>query len=580
MEEEDSIAKMKMVDDFVEFEVFPADPDAQDLAKLLSDCVALVEPFVTKYVWHKEAFKLRQKLDRLQGTVEVGDNVEDEWFVISLLFHITDKLPVVARVADQDGEILLIEAAEVLPKWAQQPDLSDGRVFIYKNKVHLIPIASNPGQITPIPTGKPDVGSAVHTVVKYSGVTEADAAIQTVIRKRMKSYPEDWSENLHYAHVLLPVNLVKVLKKNPQLVGRAVRLFYLRDPIDLKACRLMKHFSPRDQKLVKVGVKFTKCHYAMLAKQTFNPDRRSGWTLPPPASEDHKALSLGFKLSCGFEMLMLPGNKAAREKDRLDAYVDKLKDSGYFQGQLEGSKLYNELLAQAKQHFRANNESLDLPKTDAETINQILANASGAADLTEEDLKLEPEDSEAWMELEPDSFDEMLKAHFKLKNESSADTYSTKTEDQIPSEIKKFLKNISDMSGVEEVGAKGKTGSADSEGINFDADQFENALKKVMGLELNEDNSDFDEDGDDEDDLNLDADLDPAEDELKEYYDSMKDELKGTKVKEEDNDWDQPLDVDANLLSNMLESFRNQNGLPGPASTMLEPLGFKLNKKQ
>ena len=60
---------------------------------------------------------------------------------------------------------------------------------------------------------------------------------------------------------------------------------------------------------------------------------------------------------------------------------------------------------------------------------------------------------------------------------------------------------------------------------------------------------------------------------MNEYYDAMSNELKDTKVAE---DLD-PLNIDGKLLSNFLESFKNQEGLQGPASTILGNLGFDIN---
>merc|ERR1719153_398221 len=61
----------------------------------------------------------------LAGKTEYGDNVLDEWFVVSLLKHVTVEVPsLVARITDNDGEILLIEAASVLPCWAGEPSVA------------------------------------------------------------------------------------------------------------------------------------------------------------------------------------------------------------------------------------------------------------------------------------------------------------------------------------------------------------------------------------------------------------------------------------------------------------------------
>ncbi len=66
----------------------------------------------------------------LGGVTQFGDNVEDEWFIVYLLKHITRTFSDVAAVVyDTDGQFLLIEAAEHLPKWLD-PDSSENRVSI------------------------------------------------------------------------------------------------------------------------------------------------------------------------------------------------------------------------------------------------------------------------------------------------------------------------------------------------------------------------------------------------------------------------------------------------------------------
>ena len=68
----------------------------------------------------------------LEGRSAFGDNIEDEWFIARVIFHITSCMPdVVASICDTDGEFLLIEAAQYLPNWVQ-PDQVQNRVFIYQ----------------------------------------------------------------------------------------------------------------------------------------------------------------------------------------------------------------------------------------------------------------------------------------------------------------------------------------------------------------------------------------------------------------------------------------------------------------
>ena len=60
--------------------------------------------------------------------------------------------------------------------------------------------------------------------------------------------------------------------------------------------------------------------------------------------------------------------------------------------------------------------------------------------------ELKPEDDDSWIDLKPETFDEMLKAHFKLKDEVDQTT-KIKSKQEIPSEVKNFLKSMSDFEG-------------------------------------------------------------------------------------------------------------------------------------
>jgi hypothetical protein len=66
----------------------------------------------------------------LYGITYFGDNIQDEWFVVSLLFHLTREVAgLIVRTCDSDGEFLLIEAAEHLPQWAN-PETCEQRVSL------------------------------------------------------------------------------------------------------------------------------------------------------------------------------------------------------------------------------------------------------------------------------------------------------------------------------------------------------------------------------------------------------------------------------------------------------------------
>ena len=187
---------------------------------------------------------------------------------------------------------------------------------------------------------------------RYGDITKASDEVQNSIRARMKNYPNDWSDLMHYTHLLIPKNLKYVLDHAPiNLISKAIRMFYYRDHIDLKTCRVLKHFNTKSEpelKLVKIGLNLTKCLYAMLSKQKFKIDRKSGWPNMDQNNPDFKAWNLGAKLTCGFE---IQANSKTHQDDVKQAYIQSLTNKGYFQSEMKGSKKYNELLIQAQKHL-------------------------------------------------------------------------------------------------------------------------------------------------------------------------------------------------------------------------------------
>ena len=66
----------------------------------------------------------------LRGSTNCGDSIADEWVIVHILQQISKQhFDVWIRVYDTDGEFLLIEAANVLPKWIK-PEISENRVRI------------------------------------------------------------------------------------------------------------------------------------------------------------------------------------------------------------------------------------------------------------------------------------------------------------------------------------------------------------------------------------------------------------------------------------------------------------------
>jgi hypothetical protein len=64
----------------------------------------------------------------LHGFTNYGDSVEDEWLIVYILKELSNRFPELwIKVVDTDGEFLLIEAANALPRWLN-PEIVDNRV--------------------------------------------------------------------------------------------------------------------------------------------------------------------------------------------------------------------------------------------------------------------------------------------------------------------------------------------------------------------------------------------------------------------------------------------------------------------
>jgi len=70
----------------------------------------------------------------LHGLTNYGDSVEDEWLIVFMLKELSKTFTELwVKVVDTDGEFLLIEAANALPRWLN-PEIVDNRV---RNHFHI-----------------------------------------------------------------------------------------------------------------------------------------------------------------------------------------------------------------------------------------------------------------------------------------------------------------------------------------------------------------------------------------------------------------------------------------------------------
>ncbi|KAJ8037874.1 Protein ecdysoneless-like [Holothuria leucospilota] len=640
-------------ENYVEYRIYPpisnaVDQSVDDILEILqSNILAQLSPLLISYIWEKEPFALRcasgtdgevGQPPHLHGVTRFGDNIEDEWFIVNLIYQITRAFPgSVASIQDNDGEILLIEAAHHLPKWLD-PDTSKNRVFISNGELHIVPYPNTPGEIAILPVGIPVVEQSVRAIQMCPHLTKASTKIRNAIQTRLKRFTSDINANFHHAICSVPVKLAAVLQEDPHLISAAVEAFYERDPIDLKACRVMKHFPPDD--IVATKVKMSRTMYARLVQQRFQPDRRSNWRMPATSNPRYKSADIGMKITHGFEILASRASEKTSATAgaiidennvtgvRWERFLVALKEKGFFQNELEGSKKYRELLTSAKKYFAkssqltCNSNGSDLPGHKILRLLSSLTVDVKAFKETERHLPDFTDDS--WLTITPEQLDTMLETasgqkvtyngHTSAKSHSNRDnsgeTDGSFDPELIANSFHSFVEKISSHEGVEF--PKGQL----LDSVNFDPAKFTKAIEDILRYESEEgeevscgslsdhffeedleDETEEDEakEGEDEEIKELMNEMDrqlfatevgksfersdqTAEGEITEEEDSIphSEPAENDSICEEEKDDYRPVEVDVNLLKNILESYSSQQGLAGPASTILHSMGVRL----
>lgn len=248
-------------EDTLQYTIYPAQ-NVSDRAAVTTFAAVLidyVDILLPGHIWHRDAFEVKvvphpEVKDNwiLEGRMRVGDSVDDEWCTVWLLKEISSQWDLVISVFDSDGEFLLIEAAEVLPLWAQ-PKNSENRVWIYASRLHLIPLShSSPPSRKRIrrkildSTESDNEGSdndddefitpddAVKLVRSPFVETLAPPIVEKAVWERISGYPAARRKHVHTTNAYIPIDIAKALVARPHLVQKSVEAFYTRDAIQLR----------------------------------------------------------------------------------------------------------------------------------------------------------------------------------------------------------------------------------------------------------------------------------------------------------------------------------------------------------
>ncbi|XP_077586025.1 protein ecdysoneless homolog [Stigmatopora nigra] len=641
----DGLQRRVVQEDSVQYKLFLTETitvqNIEDhLSCLVEEILAKIAPLSMQYIWQNQPFNLKYYPEKggvpghIGGSTQFGDNVEDEWFIVYLLKHITEAFPgLAASVEDNDGEFLLIEVSDHLPKWLN-PDTSENRVFIYHGILHLLPSTSRSRPVGIPKNVVPTIQQAITFLTSQPEACRASAEITAALHKRLDGYPEKIKDSLHRAHCFVPAGVATLLAQRPDLVAPAVSAFYLRDPIDLQACRHFKNFPPDTR--VLTSVTFTRCLYAQLQQQMFVPDKRSGFSMPSRTDPRFKSHELGMKLAHGFEILCSKCRLPSSEVDspvscnpQWKGFLQSLKTNGYFKEEMEGSAHYRELMSSAENFFKQSIASTFSVMSPGDEVLQLLSSCGpiNIETLKKQEAHLPQEDSDNWLDVSAQDLERMLEERSGSARETSGkdpqSVGSKMAEDGekeeeaacslvgVSEKMKDFLNAKSSY-----MGAESPWNCSSNNPFTYDTATLISELERILDTsekdsldsdDICEDEWEELDDDDDDDDDEEEVEEEPsthkemngmeALDSIKGYMEQMDQELtnthigksfnqtlstghpdgkEGSSIPAAEGEQIQPLDVDVNLVANLLESLSCQEGLAGPASNLLQSIGIHL----
>lgn len=615
----------RLPDDCVEYVIYLVDEKLKTpaatrgrLNNILRASKELSKTLLKDYIWQREAFELKLYPDfarqeslvqdpkslkdapqplHLKGRTDFGDSVADEWLIVYILRELSKQFPEAwIRVYDTDGEFLLIEAANALPKWLN-PDVAENRVWLSNGHLRIVPVEEKPAS----PPGSLGLTQALSFIQKQPEKLVISPFVEDEAFHRIREYPSAISSSLHHALITLPRRLAHILHYNPSYISPAVEAFYLRDPVAVKPLTTKDMstltFPPED--LVTVSVKFTKVGFAQLRSQVFDPP--PSWVGISPRLKDFK-IEMGMKLTCGFEMLLAdPQN------------VDKRV--------VREIKLLLEDIEAGEETLPTDKELVTWPQT---------------------------QDDEKWLDIDYNDFEAELSGKSKGGKGNGNGFGDKSAQANLRKMVSRFQDLIDDddeAAGPDGVDDEGDSSDDDSEpsstgedkDASFDEAEFERAMKEMMGMPENH----VKESGllDEARRLAIqDAEEgeEPDEDEeMRKVMELMEKELKGhgalnldergnaksagkaqssskaagkkpvfgparppgmevAKVGEEEeadeeigpgdgdlsSDDEEFNDVDLGLAKNMLEAFKGQAGTSGPAGNLMRAMGVNMPRDE
>ncbi|CAN9116333.1 unnamed protein product [Alternaria alternata] len=602
----------KLPDDVVEYTVFIIDSRLSDIQtrerlQAFQRALTILEKrFLKEYIWQRDSLALDLVREEhqwlLKGRSNYGDSVADEWLIVYFLRELSKEFKDAwIRIYDSDGEFLLIEAANALPKWLN-PEVAENRVWINSHRLLIIPLGKeeDPGPLTQV--------QALQIIDETPARPQQYGKVEKEAFHRLAGYPAAISENQHHATLPLPRKVAHILHTNPSYIAPVVEAFYLRDPISIRLIQPEKSkipltFPPED--FVDVSVRFTKVLYAQLLGQHWEPQAPWDTALEQLAKSGKpiEKAEIGIKIAAGMQMLLSHSLYASRKPTREIALLledlengdDTLPtdteiaswpkreddeawlniDFSEFEKELEGKG------SGAKGAFGDKNAEENLKKMVAR-FNDFLADneagaegADGGLDPMDVDNDSDagdrgwedPEDSDS-----PAENDTKSKGKGKAKTSNGEDDGGTDDEEdaEADAEYAEYEQAFEKFMMLPAAEKAILTDEARALALEQDAEKEEDEeiqkLTEMMEAELFSHGA-----------LNVNSKSDhkPGTGLLSDSNGKGKGKLQDVAEEDEEDEDDELLDEDYNLADNMLKAFKGQAGMAGPAGNMMKAMGVQ-----
>ncbi|KAI4955744.1 hypothetical protein J4E91_001605 [Alternaria rosae] len=604
----------KLPDDVVEYMVFIIDSRLSDiqtrerLQAFQRALNALEKKFLKEYIWQRDSLKLDLVREEhrwlLKGRSNYGDSVADEWLIVYFLRELSKEFKDAwIRIYDSDGEFLLIEAANALPKWLS-PEVAENRVWINSHRLLIIPLGKeeDPGPLTQ--------AQAIQIIDVTPARPQQYVKVEKEAFHRLAGYPAAISDNQHHATLPLPRKVAHILHNNPSYIAPVVEAFYLRDPISIRLIQPERSktpltFLPED--FVDVSVRFTKILYAQLLGQHWEPPAPWDAALEQLVKSGRlsEKAEIGIKITAGMQMLLSHSLYSSRKSTReiallledlengddtlptdteIAGWPKREDDEGWlnidfseFEKELEGKG------SGAKDAFGDKNAEENLKKMVARFNDFLADNEAGAegADGVLDPMDVD-NDSDAsgrgWED--PEDSDSPAENDSQRKATSKAKTKNSEGEDEDDTDEDDDAEADAEYAEYEQAFEKYMmlpaaekailTEEARALALEQDAEKEEDEeiqkLSEMMEAELFSHGA-----------LNVNpkSEHKPGTGLLSDSKGKGKGKLQEVAEEDEEDEDDDLLDEDYNLADNMLKAFKGQAGMSGPAGNMMRAMGVQ-----